>query len=80
MNIRIDNPYGEHGELMTLYRDNVEVTSVTIGSNDPETLQEYLMEFDASPAFAVKLGITQVSDLDKIPKFDNEINIVWIVK
>ncbi len=79
MNIKIDNPYGEHGELMTLYRNNEHVADIQIdGSNDcPDTLQEYLTEFDIS---ALRLGIKETGYLDNEPDFDNDTNIIWIVK
>ena len=79
MNIKIENPYGEHDQVMTLYRDNEHVCDIHInGSNDcPETLLEYLEEFDISPH---RLGIKETGYLDNEPDFDNDTNIVWIVK
>ena len=80
MNIKIENPYGEHGEVMTLYRDNVEMANVQInGHNAPETLREYFTEFRVFDE-GYSLGITQPKYLDNEPNFENETNIIWIVK
>lgn len=80
MNIKITNAYGEHGEIMTLYRNNEMITSVAIdGSNEPpDTLLDYLVEFDI-PSDKT-WDVIAVEDLDKEPKFDNDGTLVWIVK
>ncbi len=79
MNIRIDNPYGEDGEMMTLYADNKHVADVQIdGSNDcPDSLQDYLTEFGIQ---AHRIGIKETGYLANEPDFDNDSNIIWIVK
>lgn len=76
MNIKIENAWGMDGEIMTLYRNNEMILSVTIdGSNDPPvSLLDYLIEFDIEPgAFGIESG------LDQEENFENSGTLIWIV-
>ncbi len=82
MNIKIENAWGEHGEIMTLYCNNEKVKAVQINdakNEAPDTLLDYLMEFDIPPSEATTLGIEACTDLDTEPKFENNGTLVWII-
>lgn len=81
MNIRIQGAWGEDGDIMTLYRNNEKIKEIKInGANEPpDTLLDFLIEFDISPAAATKLGIENTKNLDCMPKFDNNGTLVWIL-
>lgn len=79
MNIKIEGAWGEHGDVMKLYRNNELVHEAVIdGSNDPpDTLLDYLIEFSLRPS---ELGIEVCARLDNQPNFENNGTLVWILK
>ncbi len=78
MNIKIENAWGEDGEIMTLYCNNQKIKSITLRAGFCETLLDYLIEFNVGPNEIS--GVTaHTPGVEKEENFESNGTLIWII-